>query len=138
MTNPSMKEIFTKIAEQSGFTLAEIRGPSRTKLLTHARHAGMLEARIAGFPNTQIAQYLNRDTSTIISGIEASKTRAIPEENTMGKSEISNAYRRQQQKIRDLQQERDRLLDMLIEAEDRARRAEEKLASMEEHADVEA
>lgn len=123
----SMKEIFTRIADQYGFTLAEIRGPSRTKFLTHARHAGMLEARIAGFPNTQIAQYLNRDASTIISGIEASKTRAISEENTMGKIEISNAYRRQQQKIRDLQQEVERLNNMLIEADNRARLAEEEI-----------
>ncbi len=127
----SMKEIFTRIAQETGFTLDDMRGPSQCKMLSEARQDGMLQAYDAGHTKPEIAIYLHRDHSTIHSGIVKANGRKMSKGKPMDRSKVTKASRAQRQTIRHLQEENNRLRDMLIDAEDRNRKLEEKIRNSE-------
>lgn len=71
----TMGGIFRRLATDNGITLDDIRGVSRVRNIAWLRQQGMLESRRLGFTYGQIADYLFRDKSTIISGIREAKKR---------------------------------------------------------------
>lgn len=66
-----MREITQHVAEQSGFTVDQLRGPSRNKALTQARHWAMAEIRATGRASLpEIGRFFGfRDHSTVIHGV---------------------------------------------------------------------
>lgn len=71
----TMGGIFRRLAADNGVTLDDLRGVSRVRKIAWPRQQGMLECRRIGMTYGQIADYLFRDKSTIISGIREAKKR---------------------------------------------------------------
>lgn len=73
----TMASILDQIAEQYGVSVADLRGPDRTKAISTARqHAMWLMAQQPHLSLPQIGRYLNgRDHTTILHGIRQHQAR---------------------------------------------------------------
>lgn len=73
----TMHEILDDVSMMYGVSVADLRGPARTKGIAHARqHAMYLMAQQPHLSLPQIGRYLNRDHTTILHGVRAHKARA--------------------------------------------------------------
>lgn len=71
-----MREIAREVAEAYEVTVEDLRGRVRTRNIVLARHAAMYRMRMeAGRSYQQIGGYLNRDHTTVMSGIRAHAAR---------------------------------------------------------------
>lgn len=69
-TSPGkMADICADVGDETGITTAEMRGKSREKHITVARHYAMWRARDAGFSYPEIGRFFNRDHSTVMHAI---------------------------------------------------------------------
>lgn len=57
--------VLEKIAAQWGIPIAEMKGPSRERVVAHCRRAVAIACRANGATWTEIAQLLNKHPSTI-------------------------------------------------------------------------
>ncbi len=73
--HPAVMRIVEAVAHATGFTVQEILSRSRIGPLAEARQLAMFEAREAGFSLNQIARAMDRDHSTVISGIRVEMAR---------------------------------------------------------------
>lgn len=73
----TMHDILDEISLLYGFSVAELRGPGRTKEIAHARqHAMYLMAQQKHLSLPQIGRYLGgRDHTTVLHGVRAHKAR---------------------------------------------------------------
>lgn len=69
----AMNALAEEVANKTGITLAQMRGPSRTRFVVRARHLFMFKANQAGVSYTNIGNYLNRDHTTVWHGIKQVK-----------------------------------------------------------------
>jgi chromosomal replication initiator protein len=67
---PSMDDVIAAVCKRTGATPAELRGRSRNRQVTYARHLAMyLLKEDALKPVADLARHFNRDHSSVISGI---------------------------------------------------------------------
>ena len=61
------------IAQEHGYTVEDILGPSRLKRLVAVRRLCILMIRDRGFSTTEIGRIMNRDHSTIVHALNKEK-----------------------------------------------------------------
>ena len=61
------------IAQEHGYTVEDILGPSRLKRLVAVRRLCILMFRDRGFSTTEIGRIMNRDHSTIVHALNKEK-----------------------------------------------------------------
>jgi chromosomal replication initiation ATPase DnaA len=70
------REVIRDYLDRSGFSRAELFGPSRNPVLSHSRHAlWWLLRRDTKLSSTAIGLMFKRDHSTVLSGVKAHQRR---------------------------------------------------------------
>ncbi len=71
-----MADIAARVAEENLVTLADLRGPSRTKRIAWPRQEAMRQMVDAGCSTTQVGRFLGgRDHTTVMHGARAARER---------------------------------------------------------------
>lgn len=65
-----LDELAAEITQETGLTLADIRGRDRRRHFARARQLLMFKARQAGLSLTEIGRFVNRDHTTVMNGVE--------------------------------------------------------------------
>lgn len=74
---PTMKAVAEAVCARHGLEVDDIRGPSRLSYVARARQEFMFECRKTARKSMgQIAQFLNRDHTTVVYGIQRHQKRA--------------------------------------------------------------
>ena len=64
-----MRDHFDAAAAEAGLTLAQLRSRRRDKIAYEARQNAYAACRADGFTLTQIADYVNRDHTSVLNGL---------------------------------------------------------------------
>jgi chromosomal replication initiation ATPase DnaA len=69
MQQQTMRSIAERIAADHQIEVADLRGPGRSKRISHIRQQAMAEMLKAGFSTTQVGRFLGgRDHTTVVFG----------------------------------------------------------------------
>jgi chromosomal replication initiation ATPase DnaA len=65
-----MRDYFEAAAAEAGLTLAQLRSRRRDKIAYEARQKAYAACRADGFTLTQIADFANRDHTSVLNGLK--------------------------------------------------------------------
>ena len=68
--NAVAREVLEEVAEATGTTVAQLKGPTRLRHIARARQLAMFKLREAGLTVARIGAILNRDHTTVIYGCQ--------------------------------------------------------------------